>query len=436
MPLQQFVEQYQDLGAQRASEPRWLLAKRQAAIARLSSEGLPTARLEDWKYTNVAPLLKTSFTGTLDATAKVDAATADAQTIAGCARLVLLNGRVVDGLSLLRALPSGVVVNSLSRALSNGDSQLLERHFGAALPSGEPGATVGFQALNTALAVDGVVVRLGPGTVLEQPLQLVHIVNADEPTAVHPRVLVVAERSSQATVIETYCGPSSVRYLTNAVTELIVDEGAYLEHLKIQAEGEAALHVATVQALQARDSQVSSHSFSFGAAMARNDINSVLSAEGTHCALNGLFLAGEHQHVDHHTVVDHAKPNSTSNELYKGILSGRAKGVFNGKIFVRKDAQKIDAIQNNKNLLLSDDATINTKPQLEIFADDVRCTHGATVGQLDENALFYLRSRGLGAEEARRLLVHAFAAEVLARVKQPTVRDHLETILTQRLHRA
>jgi Fe-S cluster assembly protein SufD len=329
----------------------------------------------------------------------------------------------------VRSLPAGVSAGSLAEAVTSGSSTLeshLARYAGF--------TNHAFVALNTALVEDGAVVSIDKDVVLAEPIQLVYLsVPGGRPTVSHPRTLILAGQKSQASVVEIYAGPDGTAYFTNAVTEIVAREGALLEHYKVQSEGDKAFHVATVQAVQDRGSVVTSHNVSLGGALARNDINSVLDAEGAECFLNGLFIADGKQHVDNHTLLDHAKPNCASRELYKGILSGQASGVFNGKIIVRKDAQKTNAIQSNKNLLLSGESVINTKPQLEIFADDVRCTHGATVGQLDQEALFYMRSRGIPARQSRDLLTHAFAAELLDAMRWQPLREALDDELRRRL---
>jgi Fe-S cluster assembly protein SufD len=248
----------------------------------------------------------------------------------------------------------------------------------------------------------------------------------------HPRSLVVAGSGSQATILETYIGAGS-RYLTNAVTEIFAEDGAVIDHYKLQLEDTSAYHVATVQAQLGRDVNFTTHSLSFGGSLVRNDINAVLS-EGAYATLNGLYLATGEQHVDHHTAIDHAQPHGSSRELYKGILAGRSKAVFNGKVIVRKQAQKTDSVQTNRNLVLSEDATINTKPELEIYADDVRCTHGATIGQLDPDAIFYLQTRGIDRPQARHLLTLAFAREMIDQVKVESLRNRLEQLLKERLN--
>ncbi|HYM09759.1 MAG TPA: Fe-S cluster assembly protein SufD, partial [Bryobacterales bacterium] len=252
---------------------------------------------------------------------------------------------------------------------------------------------------------------------------------AGQPSVVHPRNLILVARDAQASFIETYLSLSDAAGFTNAVTEIVAGENAVVEHYRIQQENPRAFHIATVQIYQDRSSSFTSHNISLGAALARNDVNTVLDAEGAECTLNGLYMADGERHVDNHTSLDHAKPHCSSREVYKGILDGKATAVFNGKIIVRKDAQKTDAKQTNKNLLLSPDSTINTKPQLEIYADDVKCTHGATIGQLGEELIFYLRSRGIGLNEARSLLTYAFASDVTARMKWEPVRARLDELL-------
>jgi Fe-S cluster assembly protein SufD len=377
-----------------------------------------------------------------------------------------VNGLYQPALSTVDTLPRGVKVGSLAAALDT-DFERVETHL-ARCARFEDHA---FVALNTALMEDGAFVHIPRGVVVEEPIHLLFIGTAGaDPMVSHPRNLIVAEENSQATVIESYVGGQvfgcsgvqvfgsdkdapafdvagpehlntrtpehPIPYFTNAVTEIIAAENAVLDHYKVQRESEAAFHVATLQVQQGRSSNFTSHSISVGGALVRNDIRVVLDGPGGEATLNGLYIVNGRQHVDHHTVIDHAKPHCNSHELYKGILDGHATAVFNGKIYVRPDAQKTDAKQTNQNLLLSRDAVIDTKPQLEIFADDVRCTHGATVGRLDEDALFYLRSRGIGLAEARSLLTYAFASDVLARIKVEPLRTQLEELLFARLSKS
>jgi Fe-S cluster assembly protein SufD len=344
-------------------------------------------------------------------------------------QLVFLNGRYSPEHSTAHQLPSGLSFRSLRGLLEEGDD-MLSGHLARYAGYGKHA----FTALNTAFVEDGALLHIARGALVEQPVLLLFVTAAGGRAVVsHPRVLVLAERESQASVIELYASLGDSPHFTNAVTEAAVEEGAILEHYRIQMEAPSAYHVATAQFHQERSSTMLSHNVSFGGSIARNDITAVLDGEGAECTLNGLYLAGGNQHVDNHTTLDHARPHCASREYYKGILDGKSTGVFNGKIIVREDAQKTDAIQSNKNLLLSADAVVNTKPQLEIWADDVRCTHGATVGQLDLEAIFYLRSRGISREAARELLTYAFAADVLGRMKVKAVRERLEKELFERL---
>jgi Fe-S cluster assembly protein SufD len=398
---------------------------RREAFARFAALGFPTTRDEEWKYTNVAPIARTQFR--LPERAEDSAARWALRGEAAC-RLVFVNGILTPALSSAGPLLGGARVGNLAQLSAS--EERITRHL-ARYATFEQRA---FTALNTALAADGAFVYLPRGVVLEEPIELLFVATGEtEPIVAHPRVLIVAEESSQATVIERYTGDDGAVYFTNSVTEIVLGENAVLDHYRVQQEGKGAFHIATQQLYQSRSSNFTSHAIQLGGDLVRNDLNALLDGEGIECTLNGLYVVGGRQHSDTHTAIDHAKPHCNSHELYKGILDGHGTGVFNGKIFVRQDAQKTDAKQTNQNLLLSDDATINTKPQLEIFADDVRCTHGATVGQLDRDALFYLRSRGLGEVEARSLLTYAFASDILERIRVEPLRRELESRLFERL---
>jgi Fe-S cluster assembly protein SufD len=300
---------------------------------------------------------------------------------------------------------------------------LLEKHLGKQTELvGHP-----FAALNTAFLSEGTLVYLPKGVVLEEPLHLVFVGSANSnPLSCHPRILIVAEENSQARIVETYLGAGTGAYFTNPVTELIAGDNAILEHYKLQMENLNAFHLAHLQVRLGRDSNVTLHSISLGGALVRNDLNVVLDGEGGEATLNGFYFAGGTQLVDNHTRIRHEKPHCNSHELYKGILDGKARGVFSGRIYVHPGAQKTDSKQTNKNLLLSDEALVNTIPQLEIYADDVKCTHGATIGQLDADSVFYLRSRGIGLAEARELLTYAFASDLTGRIRIPAIREGLE----------
>ena len=405
--------------------PPWLTGLRNDAFRRFEDLGFPTTRQEEWRFTNVKRIAETAF-----ALAEIPAPLSR-ETIAPFVldedylRLVFVNGHYVGDLSATGATPRGVVISSLSAALAD-HSALIEDHLGQ-LASDENAC---FAALNSAFVREGGFVHLPRGVVVERPIHLLFISTGNgSPTVSHPRNLIIAERDTQATIIESYVGLNDGVYLTNAVTEVSVAENAVVDHCKLQQEGAGGYHVATTQVRQQRASRFSSHYFSLGGKLVRNEVNVTLDAEGCECTLNGLYVAVGNQHMDNRTRIDHAKPHCNSHELYKGILDGRAKGVFNGKIYVHPDAQKTDAKQSNRVLLLSDDAVIDTKPQLEIYADDVKCTHGATVGQIDEAALFYLRSRGISEDLARSLLVYAFANEIASALELEAVREHVERFL-------
>ncbi len=391
VPTEPYVAAFEDfLKTDAAKDASWLRALRESAFAHFVEQGFPTTRHEEWKYTSVAPITKLPFKLSSSALSEVEGSSSN---------------QIED------------IFSDLSRAH-------LARY---ARCDANP-----FVALNTAFFTDGAVIRIPKGKVVTEPIRLVFAAPESGAT-VHPRILIIAEENSQASIIEHFVGNGTTPYFTNTVTEIVVGEGATVEHIKIQEESASAFHIATIQAQLARNANFTSHSISLGAKLARNNINLVLASEGIEAILNGLYLAGGDQLMDHHTVADHTAPHCNSHEFYHGILGGRARGVFNGKIFVRQAAQKTDAKQTNRNLLLSKTATVDTKPQLEIFADDVKCTHGATVGQLDENAIFYLRSRGIHEKEARRILTQAFASEIINRIKVESVRNSLGKTIEARL---
>jgi Fe-S cluster assembly protein SufD len=373
---------------------------REEARQRFAELGYPSTHEEDWRFTNVAPIARGTFV----------------PRAAEC--------RWQPG-----GLPKGVQISSLAEALRK-QPEVVEPHL-ARYASYQESA---FVALNTGSFEDGVFVRIAPGAVVEEPIHLVYeSASGGRPAVSHPRNLMVAGAHSQATIIESYTGAAS--YFTNPVTELVAGDHAVIDHYKLQTESREAFHMATMQVELGRDTNFRSHSISLGGALVRNDVNAVLS-QGCECTLNGLYLVAGEQHIDNHTSIDHAQPHAASHELYKGILDGHSSAVFNGKILVRKDAQKTDAKQTNKNLVLSENAVINTKPELQIHADDVRCTHGATIGQLDAEGIFYLQSRGIGLADARNLLIIAFARDIVDRVKVPALREQLEQMLLEKLHGA
>ena len=360
---------------------------RERAFARFAELGFPTTHDEEWRFTNVAPIARSNFR----------------------------SGNSIRQVHFVKP------VQELTPAEA---APHLGRYAGF-----EENA---FTALNTAFLGEVTMLRVPVGAVIPEPIEITHEVprNSDL-LAVHPRTLIVVGANAQCTIVETFKGAGT--YFTNAVTEIVAGDGAVVDHYKVQQESSRAYHVATLQVAVGRSANFSSHSISLGGALVRNDANAVLS-EGCEATLNGLYLVNGTQHVDNHTVIDHAKPHASSHELYKGILDGNAHAVFNGRILVRKDAQKTDSKQTNKNLVLSDDAVIDTKPELQILADDVRCTHGATVGQLDAESMFYLQSRGIGKAEARNLLTYAFAQDIVDRIKVQKLRDSLERFLFEKFH--
>ncbi len=405
------------------SGPARLRELRQSAMARFADAGFPTTRHEDWRFTDVSPIARLKFVPSpLMGEGWVGGGAVDKFHIPGVQgdRLVFFNGQYMASASSVRVRANGVNMQSVSEAIRSG-SEIFSAYLGK-LAKIEGG---GFAAWNTAHFTDGAFIHVPDGKIVEQPIHLVFMASSGvAATAIHPRILIVADAESRVTVVEHYVSLDDGVSLTNAVTEILVGRDAVVEHVKFQNEHLHAYHVATIQAHLERRSRLISHSISLGANIARNDINAVLAAEGADCVLNGLYIAGGQQLVDHHTLIDHASPHCTSHEWYHGILDGRARGVFNGKIYVKPHAQKTDAKQTNRALLLSDDARIDTKPQLEIFADDVKCTHGATVGQLDEEAVFYLRSRGIGLAKARHMLTLAFAADIINRISHEPLREY------------
>jgi len=408
----------------------WLRPIRRAAIARFSELGFPTIRDEDWRFTNVAPIARTSFRLAQDGRVELAPRELEPFTFPGlvCSRLIFINGRYSPGLSLLKLLPDGVKLGSLAQALTT-DVGLLEQHL-ARYADYQQDA---FSALNTAFMEDGAFVYIPRGTVLQEPIYLLYVSTAAaDPTITHPRNLIVAGDNSQAIIVEDYVSLSDGVYFSNAVTEVVVGQSSVLSYYLIERESKKAFNISTLRVQQGRSSNFTSHQVLMGGALVRSNLHPVLAGEGCECLINGLFMPTGRQHMDNYMKVEHASPHCDSRQLYKGILDGRSRGVFHGRIIVHKDAQKTDAKQTNKNLLLSEEAQIDTKPQLEIYADDVKCTHGATIGQIDENAIFYLRSRGIAEDSARALLVSAFASESLQRMKVEPIRRHVEAIVTQR----
>jgi len=408
---------------------------RSRAFEKFMELGFPGPKHEEWRFTNVAPIAKSKFMPVASlAVPKISPAEVEKFTFGGlhCTRLVFVNGRYAPELSSLASLPEGTTVGSLAEALAS-QPDIVRTHLSRHATYDENT----FTALNTAFMQDGAFVHVPDGKVVEDPIHVLFISSGSgDAFVVHPRNLIIAGNGSQVSLVESYVANGAGAYFTNAVTEFVLGEQAIVEHDKFQDEAAGAFHIGTIHVHQKRKSNYTSNSIALGGSLVRNNITVVLDDEWCEATLNGLSLATGDQLIDNHTTIDHAKPNCQSHELYKAILTDKSRGVFNGKIFVRKDAQKTDAKQTNKTLLLSDGATIDTKPQLEIFADDVKCTHGATVGQLDEEQLFYLRARGIGEDQARDILTFAFASDVIQRVHVEPLRDQLDQILQSRLRKA
>jgi Fe-S cluster assembly protein SufD len=424
-----------------AAGPSWVESIRKAAIHRFAELGFPTTKNEEWKYTNVSPIARTAFQPAPVACKEAGDVSPQSLPLGGttrdlnCVQLVFVDGAYAAGLSSTATLQAGVKVGNLAGALA-GKRPSLEAHL-ARYAGFEDHA---FVALNTAFMQDGAFIEVAKDVVLDRPIYLLYVSTADgQPTVTHPRNLILVGRGSQLNIIEAYVGleppdrDAGGVYFTNSVTEVVAGEGAVVDYCKLQQESAQAFHVASLNFQQERSSSVTTHTIAFGGALDREEVTTVLRGEGAESLLHGLYVISGEQHVDNRTVIDHAKPHCSSRELYKGILDGRSSGVFNGKIIVRKDAQKTDSKQSNKNLLLSEEAVINTKPQLEIYADDVKCTHGATIGQIDQEAVFYLRSRGIALAEARALLTQAFASDVIEKIKFEPVRAQLKEALVERL---
>ncbi len=405
---------------------------RDRAWEHFERQGFPTSRQEEWRFTNVAPVGKTAFRRPAAVDRAKLAAGVDAFRLAGTTELVFVDGRFDAGLSATE-LPAGLTVTSGSAAAASAVRRLSTAAWSRA--DALLGTVAGidtrpFAALATALFEELAFVEVAPGAIVERPLHLLFYSTAQEiPGASFPRTLVHAGEHSQATIVESFAGEADAVYLTCPVTEIVAEPSAVVDHYKFQRDSREAFHLSGLALSTARGSNVSTHSFSLGGAIVRHDIQARLGGEGSEATLNGLYLVDGRQVCDTHMRVDHVAAHCASHELYKGILDGRSRAVFNGRIFVHKGAQKTDAKQTNRNLLLSGDALVNTNPQLEIFADDVKCTHGSTVGQLDDDAIFYLRSRGIGAEAAKSLLTYAFASDLVERAKVPALARELREFL-------
>jgi Fe-S cluster assembly protein SufD len=415
-----------------SSQPKWLAPVRKAGLASFADQGFPTLHDEDWRFTNVTPIAKLNFQLAKEVSVNgAETKLIDESAFAKLSghRLVFVNGFFCAKLSSIKPVSGGVQIENLFAALAK-DSALIEKYLGKYAHT----ANNTFAALNQAFFTDGAFIFVPKDVEVAEPVQLIYISSAkNSGEVILPRNLIIAEANSKLTVVESYISTGNVAYFTNAVTEILAGDNAAVEHIKLQDEAADAFHIATIAGEFGRASNVTVHSFALGAKLSRTNIRTKLAGEGLECILNGLYLTRNEQLADHHMIVEHAQPHCASHEYFNGILDDKSKGVFHGRIYVHPIAQKTDAKQTNKNLLLSDDATADTKPQLEIYADDVKCTHGATIGQLNDESIFYLRSRGLDTPTAKRMLIHAFAGEIIERVKCASMREELDKLIWDRL---
>lgn len=424
--LTQFDEFEKSLNGEKSSDFHKV---RKDAIRKFAELTFPTQKDEEWKYTNISSLLKHNFS---PASFKENVSS---ETISKYlfdkmehSLLVFVNGNFSPELSKLIDIPKGVVIGSLAEEIKN-NNPIVKKHLGNYAKD----ENYFFTTLSSAFTKDGAFIYVPDGKVVEDPIHIMFLTKSrSEKILTHPRNLFIAGKNSQVTIIEHYVSDDDGIYFTNAVTEIAADENAIVDHIKLQEESNKAFHIARMEVDQERSSNFSSHLISHGAEISRNDFNARFNDEGGECMLNGLFMIDDEQLFDAHTMIDHAKPHCSSHEHYKGILQDKSKGVFNGKVMVRPDAQKTNAFQENNTILLSDNSVMNTKPQLEIFADDVKCSHGATIGKLNDEAKFYLKSRGIGEDAATAILIHAFASDVITSIKIPALRDYLEEIITKR----
>jgi Fe-S cluster assembly protein SufD len=405
---------------------------RKEAISNFSELTFPTIKDEEWKYTNISPLLQYNFK---PVNPGKDIPEVSKETVnkfkfdkSENNLLVFINGHYSEQLSNILQLPKDVIVGNIASAISE-NNPVVKKYFGRYADYNNHI----FTALSTAFTRDGIFINVPDNKVIENPIHVLFLtISEDKKLLIQPRNLFVIGKNCQVTIIEHYASLEEDIFFTNTVTEVVVDENSFVDHVKLQEESKKSYHIARMEVDQEKNSNFVSHLISTGSSLSRNDFNARFNGEGGNSALNGLFMIKESQHFDIHSLIDHAVPHCDSHEHYKGILDDKSRGVFNGKIMVRKDAQKTNAFQENNNIILSEEALINTKPQLEIFADDVKCSHGATIGQLDDESLFYLRSRGINKDEARTILLRAFANDVVRSIKIDFVRNYLENLISER----
>ncbi len=408
----------------------WLASLRDAAVQRFSEQGYPTPRDEAWKYTNVAPVVNKGFT---PLSMPGDAAALDLSPWclpdSDAIRLVFVDGHHVSTLSTAADLPKGVVVASLKERLRQAPEEI--EAWIATHAQADPR---GFSDLNTAFMSDGAIIRIPAGVTVDRPIHLLYIARESaRPCAAFLRNLVIVAEGGTATIVQHHVSVDSAQSLVNSLTQCVLEDDASLGHYKLNEQGDGIYHFTAVHLRQGRDSHYLSHNLHIGARLARSELHVELAGEGCECTLNGFYLGRNRQHIDNYTRIEHQVPRCSSRQLYKGVLDGRSRGIFNGHVIVRQDAQHTDAEQMNRNLLLSEHAEADTRPQLEIYADDVKCSHGATVGQLDQDALFYLRARGIDNALARRMLISAFSSEIAERLTLEPVRRRFEQLVAAQL---
>lgn len=431
----QYAGAFDRVLAAQSAEPAWLRTARETAFAEFAASGFPTVDDEEWKYTNTAAIAKTPFEPVLSANGtslgEEDGLKPYTYSEASQSRLVFVNGIFRPDLSDITSLSADVIAINLHQAASNHEHESVLRR-----AIEREGQRNGFVSLNTALFSGGLFLQIPRSQVVTAPIHLLFIAEAHHgaaPAAL-PRVIIHAEANSQATIIESYAGTGNSAYLTNAVIDFELSDSARINHCRLQREGANGFHISTTRAELGAKASYQTTSINLGAALSRHNVEVRMDHEGAECAVDGLYMVDESQHTDTHSVIDHRQPHCNSRQLYKGILDGKSRAVFNGKVFVRHGAQQTDAQQTNKNLLLSKDAHIDTKPQLEIYADDVKCTHGAAVGQLEEDELFYLESRGINPVLARNMLTYGFAGEVIEKIKIESIKRELDAVVLNRLH--
>ena len=427
--IQHYLADFKQL--QNIKKDDWFSKQRQSAFNIFQKSGFPSTRKENWKYTDVRPIAKNLFSNIANSNVVINDDEIDAILFKDleCIELVFVNGTYSEKYSNIKNLPNELTIKNMANALGN-DEDFLKKHLSQYVNDNSSS----FTALNTAFIQDGAYINVPSDLILERPISITYVSKDNSNIfATHPRNLIFMGENSKATIIENYIGIDNTNYFTNAVTETSLSQGASLKHYKIQQESSNAFHIGNLNASQNKDSRFESHSISIGGALVRNDINAQLNEEGAEIIMNGLYMTDNAQHIDNHTRVDHFKPYTQSNQNYRGVLNGKSRGVFNGKVVVHPQAQKIEAYQNNANLLLSDDAEIDTKPELEIYADDVKCNHGATIGQLDNDMLFYLRSRAVDEQTARSLLTYAFVDEIINNISFQSIKNKLEHLIIGRL---